>query len=229
MADGNGPIAWFRRDGTEIIVELPSSAEGSGGEDRALQVRRVVPFASALQGKVVLHGSAVGSGESVAAFVGPTGAGKSTMGRELHERGFDQFSDDLLPCRESGGRVVVPASPDDPKGREILRLEGVFFLERKAGLSRPFTRTLEKRDCLARLCWNGFGELVAPEAWAAQFPVYGRIAEQVPGFRLLMPDSRRLLDESVELVARDLHEFLPKTTRRYRVGSPRRSKGRAKP
>ena len=224
LADGNGPSAWFRRDGAEVVVEHADLGGGSSGANRALQLRRVVPFASALQGKVVLHGSAVGLGESLTAFVGPTGVGKSTLGRELSERGFDQFSDDLLPCRERGGRVVVPASPDDPKGREFLRMEGVFFLERKPGLSRPFTSTLEKRDCMAKLCWSGFGELSAPEAWAAQFPIYGQIAEQVPAFRLLMPDSRGLLDRSVDLVADELQRLLPKVTRRYAARSPRRRK-----
>lgn len=60
------PPAYFRGDGMQVELEdIGPSTVNYGAE-----LRRVVPFASALQGKIVVHGSAVRFGEWVVAFLG---------------------------------------------------------------------------------------------------------------------------------------------------------------
>jgi len=69
------PPAYFRGDGKQVELE----DIGASTADYGPELRRVVPFASALQGKIVLHGSAVRFGEWAVAFLGGSGAGKSTL------------------------------------------------------------------------------------------------------------------------------------------------------
>jgi hypothetical protein len=67
------------------------------------------PVLSALvtaRGHLVLHGSAVSLGDGAVAFVGPTGAGKSTLAWLLARRG-ELLSDDALRVTVVGGHAVA--------------------------------------------------------------------------------------------------------------------------
>jgi hypothetical protein len=71
----------------------------------------VVPRKCGL-GSSVLHASAVAVGEGAVAFVGPTGAGKSSLAASFASRGFSLLSDDFLLLREhANGFLAVPSYP----------------------------------------------------------------------------------------------------------------------
>jgi hypothetical protein len=148
---------------------------------RAVQVRHVAPFAAALQGKVTLHGSCVGSDHRAYAFVGESGAGKSTFAAILATRDWRRICDDLLPVRPDADRWIVPALPSR------LELAGVYFLERAPSTARLEVVPLAPRDALLLLLRHGFGELPDSGVWRRQFEAYAGIGRTVPCYRLLVP------------------------------------------
>ena len=184
----DGGQAWVRQDGRSVALER---AAGDGEALGAL-LRWAVPFASALQGRVILHASAVSRGRGAWAFVGESGAGKSTLARALSWRGWSGVADDLLPCREGqsmngtadkeGGTVFVLG------GRQRHELRAVFFIERTALPTEPRAERLPPAEALHRFLRHGFGELEHEPIWRLQFAFYGTLAERVAAYRLEMPD-----------------------------------------
>ena len=68
-------------------------------------------FAGALRGRVVLHASAVATEAGAVAFVGRSGAGKSTVAGWLAARDAELVAEDLLVLEPSGGGfVALPGS-----------------------------------------------------------------------------------------------------------------------
>jgi hypothetical protein len=189
-----GPQAYLHSDGKEArVVE-------TAGIDRAQQLRRVVPFASALQGRIVLHGSGARFDDRAVVFVGRSGVGKSRLAAALGDLGFQKLSDDLLPCRVWDEEVVVPLDPQ-AEGPASLLLAGVFFLKRVKGIASPRAIELGKKDAVARLCRHGFGEVGKAPAWASQFPVYARLADQARTAILSLPDDLPRLPTAAARVA----------------------------
>lgn len=168
-----------------VMVEPPS-----GTMDVARSIRSVLPFASALQGGVILHGSAVAVPDGIHVFIGASGAGKSTLAAHLAALGLPQVADDLTPCRPMGDHIAVPL-PSEATGKVThARLRSVHFLTRSADIDRVNCVAITPAQCVARLLWNGFSELAAKELWALQFNCYSRIARIVPGFDLVVPEDR---------------------------------------
>jgi hypothetical protein len=64
-------------------------------------VGRILPWAAVLRGYEVFHASAVGCGGRAVAFVGPTGAGKTSLAVQLLARGLEFFTDDVLSLGSS--------------------------------------------------------------------------------------------------------------------------------
>ena len=64
---------------------------------------------------LVLHGNAFRVGDAAAVVVGPSGAGKSTLAAELHRRGIEVLSDDVVPV--------------DPHGRALLGFPRIKLCE----------------------------------------------------------------------------------------------------
>lgn len=54
------------------------------------------------RGHLVLHGNAFRVGDACAVVVGHSGAGKSTLAAEMHRRGHDVLSDDVVPVDDAG-------------------------------------------------------------------------------------------------------------------------------
>lgn len=54
------------------------------------------------RGHLVLHGNAFRVGDACAVVVGHSGAGKSTLAAEMHRRGHDVLSDDVVPVDDVG-------------------------------------------------------------------------------------------------------------------------------
>lgn len=127
----DGALYWRRagvgrlvaRRGDAVVVD-PST----GSSDAA--VRRFVlgpGFRAVLlqQGHLVLHGSAVAVDGRAVAFVGDSGAGKSTTAAGFAARGHPFLSDDVTPVYDrAGGPVVPPGHPfvkTEPGTVEALR------------------------------------------------------------------------------------------------------------
>ncbi len=187
LPDATGLTGWIAKDGSSGAIEEDLTAP----QVRAVQLRRLLPFLAALQGRVTLHASAVASPRGVHAFVGESGAGKSTLARCLADLGWSITADDLLPCRMRGGTVTIPLG----EGR-FLPLRGIHFLARQEGLLCVRHTALHGADCLKRLLAHGFGEIGLRRAWAAQFRLYESIARTVPAYALVEPDALPRLRES---------------------------------
>lgn len=54
------------------------------------------------RGHLVLHGNAFRVGDACAVVLGHSGAGKSTLAAEMHRRGHDVLSDDVVPIDDAG-------------------------------------------------------------------------------------------------------------------------------
>lgn len=80
---------------------------------RHLLLDQVLPRVLAHRGRLVLHAGAVRIGADRAiAFVGETGAGKSTLTASFHAAGSPLLSDDaLVLCPEDGAVLAVPTYP----------------------------------------------------------------------------------------------------------------------
>lgn len=57
------------------------------------------------RGHLVLHGNAFRVGDACAVVLGHSGAGKSTLAAEMHRRGHDVLSDDVVPI-DADGRAL---------------------------------------------------------------------------------------------------------------------------
>lgn len=187
---------WLSGDGRRAFIVEPMPAHF----DVASAIRRVLPFASALQGRVVLHASAVAMQRDVHAFVGASGAGKSTLAGLLRSRGAVPYADDLLPCRAENGHVVALSPGGGADGRSAGRLCAVHFLARSTRIARASVRRMRPVECMERLLWNGFGELAEPSVWATQFEFYALIAREVAAYELTVPNDVARLDATADEV-----------------------------
>ncbi len=75
------------------------------------------------RGHLVLHGNAFRVGDACAVVLGRSGAGKSTLAAELHRRGYDVLSDDVVPV-DAAGRAL-PGWPRVKLWRDALDRLGV--------------------------------------------------------------------------------------------------------
>jgi hypothetical protein len=68
-------------------------------------VGRILPWAAVLRGLEALHASAVAVDGGAVAFVGPTGAGKTSLAVQMVARGADFLTDDVLAIDERDGEL----------------------------------------------------------------------------------------------------------------------------
>lgn len=98
------------RNGREIILDPPPELD----VDRIQVVIVGLPLATLLlqRGFLLLHGSCVDIDGGAVAFVGNSGAGKSTFAAALYEHGHKLLVDDLVAIRfDNGFPVVQPGFP----------------------------------------------------------------------------------------------------------------------
>lgn len=77
-----------------------------------LLIAQVLPFAALLHGLEVFHASAVVIDRSAVAFVGPSGAGKTSVALELCRRGASFLADDVLAVERVGEELLgYPGTP----------------------------------------------------------------------------------------------------------------------
>ena len=79
---------------------------------RHLLLDQVMPLVLSRRERIVLHASAVVTGQGAVAFAGKTGQGKSTLAASLARAGCSLVSDDCLVLRmEDGGWTALPSYP----------------------------------------------------------------------------------------------------------------------
>lgn len=129
------------RNGREVIVQ-----PAPGAHPADIRAYLLAPIFSTLchqAGMYSLHASAVRVGAGVVAFLGNSGAGKSTHAAGLAQRGYDLVADDicLLDTRSnttanSGPALVIPVAPALKLWRSALDHLGAS----PASLPRVFSR-----------------------------------------------------------------------------------------
>ena len=184
---GESGTAWLRLDGRLLLL--------AGEGDWGARVRRLVPYASWLQGLPLLHAAAVEADGSALALIGRSEIGKSTLSRLLCRHGYRARYEDLTPCRTGGEGYVIPSS-----NRSAAPLGALVFVAR-VHRRRPATEPLSPASAVRWLARNGWGDLALADLWRAQFDFYTELAAATPAARLLMPDDRSRLQESVAAAA----------------------------
>jgi len=108
---------------------------------RHLLLNQVIPLALSHLGKLILHASACLTAQGAIAFVGSTGAGKSTLAASFGLRGLPILTDDCLRIEERNGQIVCyPSYPG-------LRLwpESVEELFDRAPVGEPLAHYTDKK------------------------------------------------------------------------------------
>jgi hypothetical protein len=91
-------------DGAQILCALPRIAAWRW---ERLLFAQVLPLAAALRGRELFHSSAVAVEGGTLAFVGFSGAGKSSVAAHLVARGAALVTDDVLALARDGQRVTA--------------------------------------------------------------------------------------------------------------------------
>lgn len=137
---GKPLVSWWK-EGRGVVLRYAGLADFRGtaglrrvscrpapGADRrdlaALFADGVLPVLLAWKGEYVLHASAVRAHGGAVAFLGPAGAGKSTLAAALGRAGLPVLADDALLLRFRGGVPFAfpgpPAVRLDGRSRRIL-------------------------------------------------------------------------------------------------------------
>jgi hypothetical protein len=164
-------VADFLVSGDGRTITCCSTTPGvSDTELRHVALDQVMALVLKLRGTEPVHAAAVMTPPGVSAFVGPGGAGKSTMAAAFQRRGFTVISDDCLPIIDCDGRLcAVPAYPgvrlwDGPrKTRHIPAgaiaafpatpqpLARLYRIDRSDDIQSPCIEPMTMRDAVMEL------------------------------------------------------------------------------
>ena len=135
----DGMQFWMDGQGTKLWASWPSHS--SAEEAATYLLGPVLGLLLRFRGVTCLHASAVAIGESVVAFVGAEGAGKSTTAAAFARAGYAAVSDDVVALVERDGNFFV--SPTYP--HLSLWPESVELLYGSKDALPPFVPNWEKR------------------------------------------------------------------------------------
>ena len=185
-------LAWLSPSGDAVLCSPPDVEPWNW---QRFLVGRILPWAAVLRGMEVFHASAVTIGGRALGFVGPTGAGKTSLAVQLVARGARFVTDDVLALdRPAGG---VRAHP---------------------GVGIASVRPAE-REAISDATWDGLGDVLGhSEKTYLQLPrepgpaplaglYFLRSTGGPPVERLERPDPRLLLASTFVLGVRT-HERL---------------------
>lgn len=101
----DGTSAWVDEHGRDVWCTWP--AQASLADTCTYLAGPILGLVLRLRGALCLHASAVQAGAGAVAFVGPHGAGKSTLAAALAAAGRPIVTDDVLHVRPDGGRWLA--------------------------------------------------------------------------------------------------------------------------
>jgi hypothetical protein len=114
LDEDNGFFRLRYSDGVEFGVDRQGTQVWAGGpEGTPLEylavylLGPVLGFVLRLRGITCLHASAIAVGNQALAFLGPPGAGKSTLAAVFALSGYPVLADDVSPLREEGGAFLI--------------------------------------------------------------------------------------------------------------------------
>jgi hypothetical protein len=116
-------------DGRRVLCAPPS---GPAWRWERLVLAQVLPLAAVLRGKDVLHASAVACSGRAVAFMGRSGAGKTTLAGRIVANGARLVTDDVLAVDLSGEDVLVH------RGAAVARIDAAEL----QAMSRPERQVL---------------------------------------------------------------------------------------
>src|SRR5271156_4990993 len=107
----HGIARYLVTNGTEIVVS--PDADAPPLDVRAYLLGTIFVVLCQQRGLLPLHASAVSSRSGVAAFLGNSGQGKSTLAAHLAQRGFRVLADDvcLIDFMEPSAAMVIHTAP----------------------------------------------------------------------------------------------------------------------
>jgi hypothetical protein len=117
--------AWLVSPDGRTIAGAPPA--GPRWRWERLVLAQALPLAAVLQGREVLHASAVAFGDRGIALLGPSGAGKTTLAAHLLARGARLVTDDVLAVTAAGGAVV------GHRGGGVARIDATAIRAMSAG------------------------------------------------------------------------------------------------
>lgn len=136
----DGIARFLISEGRRIVIESPPGADP---EDVRLFLYGSA-FAALLhqRGDLVLHGSAIATGDSCVAFLGASGVGKSTTAMACQRRGYPVLTDDVCAVRpDATGRLLL--HPGLPHAK--LWLDSLKQFDLAPDGLRRIRQALEKR------------------------------------------------------------------------------------
>lgn len=101
----DGTRVWIGDDGSEVWCTWPDRA--SLADTCTYLSGPILGLVLRLRGALALHASAVQIGNGAVGFVGPHGAGKSTLAAALAAAGYPLITDDVLHVHPEGARWIA--------------------------------------------------------------------------------------------------------------------------
>jgi hypothetical protein len=205
--------------------------------DIAMVLQAVAPKLLALRGHLVLHASAVLLDETLVAFSGRSGAGKTTTARTLARAGAQLLCEDKLLMRTTGGRIdvmtdgerrimawVAAAASELSAGRSVpcgalddaargesRPLDGVAFLDasRRGGLTIS-AAPLDRARATRALFANTFHGSDRPADWRRHLEEAANATDRVDVYEITVPDGLAVLESAAADLMRNGKLFRPR-------------------
>jgi hypothetical protein len=222
-----GPVLELAATGDRIHVRRPLDAPTLESYLCAL-----APKLLALRGEIVLHASSVRHGETCIAFLGASGAGKTTTAHAFAAGGHAAvLAEDMLLVRPTGDGTwtalsvepgvrawaaratrqhdgdVIEFSPWPPgQVLESAKLVAFHFVDRarrRGTIIEPIL--LSKAETAARLFGNSFVSSLLPEARSGHLTRILSLAGVIPGHEVSLPNGLDLLQEAAAVHLRAWH------------------------
>lgn len=191
----------------------------------------VFPLVGQLQGRPAIHGSSIAIDGRAVAFVGATGAGKSTLAALLGDRGGRLVADDTLLLRIEDDHIVIEPTASNvrlrepeklgfgpergerrangklaveyPAVEEPMRLAHLFVLEPPH--ERVEVDRVRPRDAAIELAHYLFRiDPRDPELLRVELPFLSSLAERLPVSRLRYPREVGAADDVLAAIRRSL-------------------------
>jgi hypothetical protein len=121
--------------------------DGGMGDWQRFLVAQVLPFAAVLQGLEVFHASAVAVDGRAVAFLGASGAGKTSIAIALCRLGASFLTDDVLAIERDGERLL--AHPGAPLAG--IASEEVERLRSRQSLDHGTVLSSDSREAMVRV------------------------------------------------------------------------------